>query len=94
MAIEAPYTKVSVNTSGTVAVYTAPAGYTRDLILTNGGTAAVYVTSGATANTSNSLQIPVGQTVVLMGPVESVVGVTAAGTATMYVGLGSVVSVI
>jgi hypothetical protein len=40
------------------------------------------------------LAIPAGQQMVLQGPTESAWGITAAGTATMYVGQGSVVSVI
>ena len=40
------------------------------------------------------LAIPAGQQLVLQGSTENVWGITSAGTATMYVGQGSVVSVI
>ncbi len=92
MAIAAPYTSTAVTTS-VVTLYTAPTAYQRDLILTNGGTATVYVGQG-TVSSTQGLPLPSGQTLVLMGSTENVYGITAAGTATMYVGQGSVVSVI
>ena len=39
-------------------------------------------------------KIPAGASLVLTGSTESVWGITSAGTATMYVGQGSVVSVV
>jgi hypothetical protein len=40
------------------------------------------------------LKIPAGATVLLTGATENLWGITSAGTTTMYVGQGSVVSVI
>ena len=45
MAIAASYTVVGPFSTTLTVLYTAPTGYQRDLILTNGGTAAVYVGS-------------------------------------------------
>ena len=94
MAIEAPYTVVGPFSTSSTVLYTAPTSYQRDLILTNGGTATVYVGSFTAVTAVTGLAIPSGQQMVLQGPTESVWGITAAGTATMYVGQGSVVSVI
>ena len=43
MAIEAPYTVVGPFSTSSTVLYTAPTSYQRDLVLTNGGTATVYV---------------------------------------------------
>ena len=94
MAIEAPYTVVGPFSTSSTVLYTAPTSYQRDLILTNGGTATVYVGSFTAVTAVTGLAIPSGQQMVLQGPTESVWGITSAGTATMYVGQGSVVSVI
>ena len=94
MAIEAPYTVVGPFSTSSTVLYTAPTSYQRDLVLTNGGTAAVYVGSFTAVTAVTGLAIPSGQQMVLQGPTESVWGITSAGTATMYVGQGSVVSVI
>ena len=94
MAIAAPYTVIGPFSTTSTVLYTAPTAYQRDLILTNGGTAAVYV-GGFTAVTAvTGFKIAAGATLVLTGSTESVWGITSAGTATMYVGQGSVVSVI
>ena len=94
MALSAPETLVSCSTTNSTVLYTAPTTYARDLVLTNGGTATVYVGSFTAVTAVTGLAIPSGQQLVLQGPVESVWGITSAGTATMYVGQGSVVSVI
>ena len=94
MAIAASYTVVGPFSTSSTVLYTAPTAYQRDLILTNGGTAAVYV-GGFTAVTAvTGFKIPSGASLVLTGSTESVWGITSAGTATMYVGQGSVVSVV
>ena len=94
MAIAASYTVVGPFSTSSTVLYTAPTAYQRDLILTNGGTAAVYV-GGFTAVTAvTGFKIPAGASLVLTGSTESVWGITSAGTATMYVGQGSVVSVV
>ena len=93
MAIAASYTVVPTTITSTV-LYTAPTGYQRDLVLTNGGTATVYV-GGFTAVTAvTGFKIASGASLLLTGATENVWGITSAGTATMYVGQGSVVSVI
>lgn len=94
MAIEAPYTVVGPFSTSSTVLYTAPTTYARDLILTNGGTATVYVGSFTAVTAVTGMAIPSGQQIVLQGPTENVWGITSAGTATMYVGQGSVVSVI
>ena len=94
MAIAAPYTVIGPFSTTSTVLYTAPTAYQRDLVLTNGGTATVYV-GGFTAVTAvTGFKIAAGATLVLTGATESVWGITSAGTATMYVGQGSVVSVI
>ena len=94
MAIAAPYTVIGPFSTTSTVLYTAPTAYHRDLVLTNGGTATVYV-GGFTAVTAvTGFKIAAGATLVLTGATESVWGITSAGTATMYVGQGSVVSVI
>ena len=94
MAIAAPYTVIGPFSTTSTVLYTAPTAYQRDLILTNGGTATVYV-GGFTAVTAvTGFKIAAGASLVLTGATESVWGITSAGTATMYVGQGSVVSVI
>jgi len=93
VAIAAPYTAVPTTSTSTV-LYTAPTGYQRDLVLTNGGTATVYV-GGFTAVTAvTGFKIASGASLILTAATESVWGITSSGTATMYVGQGSVVSVI
>ena len=93
MALAAPYTVVPCSATSTV-LYTAPTAYQRDLILTNGGTATVYV-GGFTAVTAvTGFKIASGATMLLTGATENVWGITSSGTTTMYVGQGSVVSVI
>lgn len=94
MPLAAPATVVGPFSTTSTVLYTAPTGYQRDLVLTNGGTATVYVGSFTAVTSVTGLAIPAGQQLVLQGPTESVWGITSAGTATMYVGQGSVVSVI
>ena len=94
MAIAASYTLVGPFSTSSTVLYTAPTGYQRDLVLTNGGTATVYV-GGFTAVTAvTGFKIASGASLLLTGATENVWGITSAGTATMYVGQGSVVSVI
>jgi hypothetical protein len=94
VAIAAPYTVIGPFSTSSTVLYTAPTAYQRDLILTNGGTATVYVGSFTAVTAVTGLAIPAGQQMVLQGSTESVWGITSSGTATMYVGQGSVVSVI
>jgi hypothetical protein len=92
----APYTAASITTSSAI-LYSAPTTYQRDLVITNGGTATLYIGSFTAVTAVTGLAIPSGQQMVLQGPVTAgnfVWGITSAGTATAYVGLGSVVSVI
>lgn len=93
MALSAPETIVGPFSTTSTVLYTAPTTYARDLVLENQGTAAVFVGSFTAVTAVTGLEIPSGQRILLQGPVESVWGITAAGTATMAVGLGSVVSV-
>ena len=94
MAIAASYTHGHLHHHQLVGAYTAPTAYQRDLVLTNGGTAAVYV-GGFTAVTAvTGFKIASGATMILTGSTENVWGITAGGSATMYVGQGSVVSVV
>jgi len=94
VAIAASYTVIGPFSTSSTVLYTAPTGYQRDLVLTNGGTATVYV-GGFTAVTAvTGFKIASGASLLLTGATENVWGITSAGTATMYVGQGSVVSVI
>ena len=94
MPLAAPATVIGPFSTSSTVLYTAPTAYQRDLVLTNGGTATVYVGSFTAVTAVTGLAIPSGQQLVLQGSTESVWGITSAGTATMYVGQGSVVSVI
>ena len=94
MAIAASYTLVGPFSTSSTVLYTAPTGYQRDLVLTNGGTATVYVGSFTAVTAVTGFKIVSGASLVLTAATESVWGITSAGTATMYVGQGSVVSVI
>lgn len=96
MAIEAPYTAVGPFSSASTVLYTAPTTYARDLILTNGGPYTVSVSSFTSSTYGAGVLIPPGQSLLLMGPTESMWGITngSGSAATMYVGQGSVVSVI
>lgn len=88
-------TPVTVTTSVTT-LYTPPtsAGYYRDVCVTNAGTAVIYLGGSAmTQATTQYLPVPAGSSVLLGGPAASLYGITAAGTATAYVGNASVVSV-
>ena len=94
MAIAASYTLVGPFSTSSTVLYTAPTGYQRDLVLTNGGTAIVYVGGFTAVTAMTGFKIASGATLTLTGATENVWGITSAGTATMYVGQGSVVSVI
>ena len=95
MAIAASYTAVSCTTTNSSVLYTAPTAYQRDLVLTNGGTAAIYVGSFTAVTAVTGIKVAYyGATLLLTGPTESVWGITSGGSATMYVGQGSVVSVV
>ena len=87
-------TPVAVTTSVTT-LYTAPTGYFRDVVVTNGGTAVIYLGGSVMATTATQyLALPVNQSMLLCGQSENLYAITSAGTATAYVGLASVVSVI
>ena len=95
MALSAPETLVSCSTTNSSVLYTAPTTYARDLILTNGGPYTVSVSSFTSSTYGAGVLIPPGQSLLLMGPTESMWGITngSGSAATMYVGQGSVVSV-
>lgn len=92
MALSATETIVGPFSTVSTVLYTAPTTYARDLVLENRGTATVYVGSFTAVTAVTGLAIPSGQRMLLQGPTESVWGITSAGTATMAVGLGSVVA--
>lgn len=97
MPLAAPATAVGPFSTSSAILYSAPTTYQRDLVITNGGTATIYIGSFTAVTAVTGLAIPAGQQTVLQGPVTAgnfVWGITSAGTATAYVGLGSVVSVI
>jgi hypothetical protein len=87
---------VLINT--TAGSFTVPSGnYLRDWVITNGGTATIYVGSFTVVTAATGFAIAPGQQLVYQGPLSgqnSVYGITSAGAATAYVGQGSVVSVI
>jgi hypothetical protein len=97
MPLAAPATAVSCTTTNSSILYSAPTTYQRDLVVTNGGTATIYIGSFTAVTSVTGFAIPAGQQMVLQGPVTAgnfVWGITNGGAATAYVGLGSVVSVI
>jgi hypothetical protein len=97
VALAAPVTVVGPFSTTSTILYSAPTTYQRDLVLTNQGTATVYVGSFTAVTSATGTAIPAGQSLIMQGPVTSgnfVWGITSAGTATMQVGLASVYSVI
>lgn len=84
-------TAYTVSSGSVTALYTAPATYVRDVVVTNGGTAKIYVGQG-TVSSTQGLPLPSGQSILLSGPTENIYAITAAGTATAVVGLASVVT--
>jgi hypothetical protein len=96
-AIAAPYTVVGPFSSTSTVLYTAPttSGYYRDVIVTNGGPGTVQVNSVTAASSTTGTFISPGSSLVLLGPVESLWGMTSASTITtsIYVGQLSQVSV-
>ena len=108
MALAATYVTTSTFTTS-AALYTTPAStaatyaYGRDLVITNSGTATIYVAVGApvtSAVTTSSFAIPTGGSVLLTQcqvPSSTIIfGVQAVATTTSQASIGwaSVVSVI
>ena len=102
MAIAAAYQTVASVTTTAGTIWTTAAGYTRDLVITNGGTATVFVGMGTTnvATSVASFAVPSGATLVLCDgaiptstPVTAIYGASGA-TGNVSVGYASVVSVI
>jgi hypothetical protein len=89
-----PATSVTVASTAVTTLYTAPASpaYVRDLVVSNGGTSAIYLGQG-TVSSTQGLPLPSGQSILLSGQTENLYAITGAGTATAFVGLASVVSV-
>jgi hypothetical protein len=83
-------------TAGTV--YTTAAGYKRDLVVTNSGTATIFIGMGASnvATSVASFGIPTGGTVVLTQcqvPASTpITACTGAGSSTVSIGYGSLVN--
>ncbi len=103
MALAVSYFTQLTNISSSALVpYTIPStGYYRDLVLSNGGTTPVFVSLGAavtSAASTSSMEIPAGQSIVLMGqaPTSALMyAATGTGTcSTLQLGWASVVSVI
>lgn len=81
-------------TSSVTQLYTAPTGYSRDVVVTNAGTAVIYLGGSVMATTATQyLALPVNQAILLQGQTENLYAITGAGVATAYVGLASVVTV-
>lgn len=108
MALAATYVTTATFTT-TTSLYTTPAStsatyaYGRDLVITNSGTASIYVAVGPAATlavTTSSFVIPTGGSVLLTQcqvPASTVIyGVQSVATTTSFASIGwaSVVSVI
>lgn len=99
-----PLTTATISAAGTTTCYSVPSTNTgfRDLILTNAssgsGTAfTIFVGTGSgSVSTTQGFGIPVGQQLVLQGPLAASTNIyaTCVSAATLVVGQGSVVSVI
>ena len=95
MAISVAWQTVSSFTT-TAALFTTPStGYVRDLVLTNSGTATVFVSAGPAASsavTTSSFGIPTGGTVLLTQcqvPASTIIyGVQGVATTTSYLSIG------
>lgn len=96
-AIAAPYTVVGPFSSTSTVLFTAPTstGYYRDMIITNAGPGTVQVNSVTAASSTTGTFVSPGTSLVLLGPVESLWGMTSASTITTscYVGQLTQVSV-
>lgn len=99
MAIAATWAVSSTavtTTAGTV--YTTGAGYRRDLVVTNSGTATIFIGMGVSsvATSVASFSVPAGGTVVLTQcqvPASTpITACTGAGSSTVSVGFGSLVN--
>jgi len=102
VAIAAAWQTVASVTSTAGTIFTTASGYTRDLVIANGGTATVFVGMGASnvATSVASFAVPSGATLVLTEgaiptstPVTAIYGASGA-TGNVSVGYGSVISVI
>ena len=98
MAIATSWQTVATVTTTAGTVFTTAAGYIRDLVVTNSGTATIFVGVGASnvATSVASFQIPVGGSLVLTQceiptsvPVTAIAG---AGTGSVSIGYGSLVN--
>lgn len=99
--VAVPIATTAIPAAGTVAVYTVPTSYVRDIILTNptqGGTAfTVWVGNNSSMTVATGIGIPANGQIVLEGPpgpVGTIFYATSVSAATLVVGAGSVVSVI
>jgi hypothetical protein len=94
----APVSTTSVPASAATTIFTAPTGYVRDVIIENGGTAGIYVGVGSSVASTAGMLIPASQQLLLQGPFPASTTLYAiaasSSTAPVYVGYGSVVSVI
>jgi hypothetical protein len=94
-AIAAPYTVVGPFSTTTV-LFTAPTstGYYRDVIVTNAGPGTLSVNGATSATATSGCYVPPGQSLILLGPVESLWGTTlSSGTVSCYVGQLTAISV-
>jgi len=105
VALAVSYFTTVTNVTTTTALYTTTTtpAYQRDLVVNNGGTAAIYVSLGAavtSAVTTSSFALQSGQSVCLMGQVPTstivygVVAVSGNTASAINLGWASVVSVI
>ena len=100
MAIAATYFTTATVTGSAAQFTVSSTGYFRDLIITNAGTANVWVGLGSgltAAATTSSFQIPTGGSLVLTQcqvPSSGKIFAISSGTTSVSIGWGSVVSVI
>jgi len=100
VAIAATYFTTATVTSSAAQFTVSSTGYFRDLVITNAGTANVWVGLGSgltAAATTSSFQIPTGGSLVLTQcqvPSSGKIFAISSGTTSVSIGWGSVVSVI
>jgi hypothetical protein len=98
VAIAASWQTVATVTTTAGTVFTTASGYTRDLVVTNSGTATIFVGVGASnvATSVASFGIPAGGTLVLtqcqVPTSQPVTACTGAGSSSVSVGYGSLVN--
>lgn len=100
MAIAATWLVNGTAVTTSALLYTLPTTYVRDLVVTNSGSATVFIGLGSgvtSAATTSSFQVPAGGTVILTQcqlPVSGIISAISSGTSSVSIGYGTNISYI